>query len=189
MALFNAPVTIANHEKQAVRSSLEMNVALDQLNESWKLRGYPEVRVRIGINSSVCLIGHIGSESRINYTALGDGVNIAARCEALNKKYNTSIIIGQNTFDAVSDEFLCLWLGCVYLRGKTQAINVYEVKCARVNSTESLLTKYDLHMRAREAYENDKIPQLMEICDNLILLDPYDLAVHEWKERFGRSNP
>jgi adenylate cyclase len=71
MALFNAPLPVAVHELRAVTAAILMHEQLDHLNTIWKQKGYPEVRVRIGINTAVCLLGHIGSETRINYTALG----------------------------------------------------------------------------------------------------------------------
>ena len=129
MALFNAPTAVVDHEYKATSAALKMHDSLQQLNSEWSQKGYPHVGIRVGINTATCLIGNVGSEQRVNYTALGDGVNIASRLEGLNKHFNTRTMIGPMTYEKVKDQFACRWVSYVVLKGKSSAIHAYEVMC------------------------------------------------------------
>ena len=87
---------------------------------------FPPFSARIGINTGNVLIGNIGSEQRMNFTAIGDGVNIAARLEGLCKFYQTEILITENTFECVKNKILCRKLDRVIVKGKEQPIIIFE---------------------------------------------------------------
>ena len=89
MALFGAPVASADDADRALRAALEMTTALDELNQQWHRRGLPTVGAGIGINTGVVVAGNMGSEKRLNYTVIGDGVNLAYRLEELRRHRNT----------------------------------------------------------------------------------------------------
>src|SRR5690606_35236567 len=112
MAFFNAPEQVLDHENRAVESALLCISRLDKQNEKWQndLGISRKVKIKIGIHTARCLVGIIGSDDRMSYTALGDGVNLASRLEGLNGKFNTNIIISETTWKEVQEKFLCRWL-------------------------------------------------------------------------------
>jgi adenylate cyclase len=101
MAFFGAPVSDEEHALSAVSAAIEMSVRMAALNARWSANGEKTLKMGIGINSGQAVIGNIGSESRMDYSAMGRDVNIASRLEALNKIYNTEVMIGENTVSMV----------------------------------------------------------------------------------------
>lgn len=129
MSVFGAPMRLPNHGELAVRTGLEMLKLVEELNESRRLRGftYPLVRIGIGISSGNVLVGNIGSEERLEYTAIGDTVNLAARLEGLNKEYGTQLIVNEATYEQVESMVVGRELGRVQVKGKKQAVRVFEI--------------------------------------------------------------
>lgn len=127
MAFWNAPSEVPNHEITSVECALKCMKSISEFNEKWAHSNIPQINIRIGINTANCLVGNIGSPHRMNYTAVGDGVNIAARLEPLNNLYGTNLMIGEATFEKVKSKYLCRWLDLVCVKGKSKPINVYEV--------------------------------------------------------------
>ena len=82
MALFGAPLANPDDADRALQAAIEMNAALDDLNRQWNDRGLPIIGVGIGINTDVVVAGNMGSKTRLNYTVIGDGVNLASRLQA-----------------------------------------------------------------------------------------------------------
>lgn len=123
MAVFNVPVNDREHSKNAVNAALE-------IKELCGKRTFHNTKIvtRIGINSGETVVGNIGSEDRLEYTVIGDEVNIAARLEQLNKVYGTLILVGQNTYQDTKDFFAYEKIGDVQLKGKSKSIEVYRIK-------------------------------------------------------------
>jgi adenylate cyclase len=90
-------------------------------------QGRPQLRMRVGINSGNILVGNIGSEERLNYTAIGDAVNVASRLEGLNKRYGTTMLIGEATRDGAGDRVVVRRLDRVAVYGRSEGIAVYEL--------------------------------------------------------------
>ncbi|KAL0490011.1 hypothetical protein AKO1_006698, partial [Acrasis kona] len=99
MSFWNAPNDVKDHELLAVLAGFDMARRAERINKLGIIR-HP-LKVRVGINSDVCLIGNIGSANRVNYTCLGDGVNLASRVEALNTYFGTTIAVTHRTKRAV----------------------------------------------------------------------------------------
>ena len=120
MALFGAPVASVDDADRALRAALEMNTAVDELNQQWHQRGLPTVGVGIGINTGVVVAGNMGSEKRLNYTVIGDGVNLASRLEELTKipDYEARIIVSGATLAKAKDKYRTRRLGEVAVKGK-----------------------------------------------------------------------
>lgn len=131
MALFGAPIPTADHARQALAAAREMLARLEELNRTWEKRGERPFRIGIGINSGQVLVGNIGSPRRLEYTAIGEEVNLASRLEGLNKEYNTSVIISERTLACLEQEGFdpgLEELGTVAVRGMEQPVRVFTFK-------------------------------------------------------------
>jgi adenylate cyclase len=127
MAVFGAPVSLGNDEERAVRAGLAMQEAMKTLNQRWKEAGVPDFRIGIAINTGDVVVGNIGSDQRLEYAAIGDPVNLASRLESLNKKYGTSILISETTYEAVASLIEARQIDTVAVRGRQQPVAIYEV--------------------------------------------------------------
>jgi adenylate cyclase len=131
MAVWGAPLDMADHETRAIRAALEMIERLEEFNSERK-EG-PLLRIRIGINSGKAVAGEIGSINKKEYTVLGDTVNTASRLESSVAKPMT-VVIGENTYNATKELFEMKSLGTATLKGKEKGVEVYQVVSARALS-------------------------------------------------------
>jgi adenylate cyclase len=125
MAFWNAPVEQQNHAELACLAALEMMGRLRELNTSW-----PEekrLNIGIGLNTGIMTVGNMGSQSRMNYTLMGDNVNLGARLEGTNKFYGTNIIISEFTYETVKNSFVCRELDMTKVKGKAKPVKLYEL--------------------------------------------------------------
>ena len=127
MAFWGAPVVVPDHAARACQAALHMLDALARLNEGWRGRGWPLVAIGVGIATGEVVVGNFGSETRFNYTIMGDYVNLASRLEGLNKTYHTRILLSETTQRAVAGEFVCREVDRVEVKGKHQSVAIYEL--------------------------------------------------------------
>jgi len=107
MAFFSAPLKVDRHSYLACKTALEQSEKLTKINQENTLKNLPQIEIRIGINTGEAMHGNLGSKGRkINYTVIGDNVNLASRLEAINKNYGTRIIVSESTYKATQDEFI-----------------------------------------------------------------------------------
>jgi len=125
MAVFGAPLDMPDHAARAIKTALEMQDRLAEWNA--ERREGPELRVRIGINSGKAVAGEIGSVNKMEYTVLGDTVNVASRLESAVAKPG-SVVVGERTRELVGDAFECHSLGTFSLKGKEHEVPAYEVR-------------------------------------------------------------
>jgi len=127
MALFGAPLSHPDDADRAMQTALEMTEALDDLNRQWNQRGLPTIGLGIGINTDVVVAGNMGSETRLNYTVIGDGVNLASRLEGLTKtlEYEARIIISGSTLGAARERYRTRRLGEVAVKGKQKLTEIF----------------------------------------------------------------
>ena len=133
VAFYGAPLDLKNHELMACRTAIKMQERLSVLRGQWQKEGdrWPEIvhnmQNRIGINTGKMVTGNMGSESRMNYTMMGDTVNLAARLESSAKQYGVYIQIADSTYEAVKDQIVVRALDFVRVMGKTEPVKVFEL--------------------------------------------------------------
>jgi len=127
MAFWNAPEPVPAHPGLACRAALAGREALAMLYNSPGWAGMPGFQTRFGLHHCAASVGHFGAPDRFNYTAIGDGINLASRLQSLNKHYGTTIIASATVRDAASPGLLWRHLDRVAVKGKTQGIDIYEL--------------------------------------------------------------
>ncbi len=127
MAFWNAPLPVERHAERACEAVLTCKSATAALYSSPAWRGLPALVTRYGVHTADVLVGHFGSRSRFNYTALGDGVNLAARLEPLCKQYGVSVLVSDVIASAARHRFVFRRVDRVAVKGKAAAIDVYEL--------------------------------------------------------------
>ncbi|SHH95380.1 Adenylate cyclase, class 3 [Bradyrhizobium erythrophlei] len=127
MAFWGAPVALPDHVLRACSSALRATRRMERVNEGWRAEGKRPLRIRIGLNTADVLVGNVGSTERFSYTVMGDGVNVAARLEGMNKIFGTTICISDSVFEAVASDILVRPLRHVQVKGRTQDFMVYEL--------------------------------------------------------------
>jgi adenylate cyclase len=127
MAFWNAPQPHEDHALRACRAGLEVQRRAHALAAQYAALGKPQFHARIGINTGAAVVGNIGAPDRLNYTALGDAVNVASRLEGLNKSYGTRLVIGEATALLVKDQLELRLLDWVAVKGRDQAMAVHEL--------------------------------------------------------------
>jgi len=123
MAIFNAPIDQDFHENKAIDCAVDIQRNMESLNVELADRGIPAVAIGIGINTGYAVVGNMGSESRFDYTAIGDAVNIGARLESGTKEAGVDVLIGYNT--AIKSDYELRLLEPLHVKGKEKALDVY----------------------------------------------------------------
>ena len=124
MAFWNAPVSIEDHQKQAVKSALDMVDRLNELNVELEGEGKLPIKIGIGINTGEVVVGNMGSDNRFDYSILGDAANLASRLEGQSKGYGVTIIMGEDTATAVENDLFNIELDKIAVKGKKDAIRI-----------------------------------------------------------------
>lgn len=127
MAFWGAPTWHEDHAYLACCAALLCHRKLKELNEKWEREGKSILITRMGMNTGKTIVGNMGSDERMNYSVLGDSVNLASRVEGVNKNYGTHLIITQATYEKVSDHFVCRLLDIVAVKGKNEGVKIYEL--------------------------------------------------------------
>ena len=153
MAIFGAPLEDNDHALHAVSAALSMVKKINSLGNGLKIGA--------GVNTGEAIIGNVGSKDRLDYTAIGDSVNLASRVESLNKYYGTNLIITETTYSKLGKhDFFIRELDNVMVKGKKKAITIYEVM---IDENTKLLAEYT---KALSLYKNKKFKDALKIFDN-----------------------
>jgi class 3 adenylate cyclase len=131
MAFWNAPVLRPDHVLRACAGALRAARRMERVNDGWATEGRPRIRIRIGLHCATVLVGNVGSSTRLSYTALGDGVNVAARLEGINKLFGTTICISDSIYDEVRTAILVRPLKRVQVKGRKADFMIYELLALR----------------------------------------------------------
>ncbi|MDL2228975.1 hypothetical protein LJC14_01865 [Treponema sp. OttesenSCG-928-L16] len=155
MAFWGAPVLDENHAEQACRSAVLIQQDLRTTFHRWENQGKIPFYTRIGIHTGEVIVGNMGYNERLNYTVIGDSVNLASRLEGVNKLYGTKIIVSQDTWNQCSDKFEFRRLDRVSVVGRKEGIDIYELYSEK-NDIEKPLRKLFNYYETGLAYYFDK---------------------------------
>lgn len=177
MAFWGAPDPMTNHAQHVCHTALQIQRILHMKNSDWINLGLYPFPTRIGIHTATVLVGNIGSKTRLNYTAIGDDVNLCARLEGLNKYYKTNVMISGDTYAKVNGDFFARPLGKVAVKGKKDSITIYELMGAFKHiDTALLLTPqasrdYEKYLVAYGYIEQKRFKSALEIFEDITIKD------------------
>lgn len=127
LGVFGAPIEDENHPQNAVRCAVEMIDRLDEIKAARIAAGKPVINIGIGISSGIAVAGNIGTENRLEYTIIGDTVNLASRIESKNRILNTNLLVSEATYEQVKDMVLAKKISSIEIKGITNLVDVYEI--------------------------------------------------------------
>ncbi len=171
MAFWGAPVDDPTHARHAVLTALQMQVALQDLGKTFAARGWPALKIGVGINTGTMTVGDMGSRVRKAYTVMGDAVNLGSRLESLTKQYGVGIIVGEATRKAVSD-VVYRELDRVQVQGKDEPVAIFEPLGLEGDVDKELHTELKLWNQALRAYRAQEWDQADVALLNLTRMAP-----------------
>jgi len=174
MALFGAPRGEPDHASRACVAALENQEALAQLRKEWAARGYPEIVARIGINSGPLVVGNMGSQARMEYTVMGDSVNLASRLEGANKFYDTLILLGPRTYELAQPDIEAREVDMLRVKGKLEPVVVYELLARKGTLSAEKQRVVGLYQDGLAAYKRREFVRAKEHFEAALALDPSD---------------
>ncbi|MBX2866104.1 MAG: MASE1 domain-containing protein [Leptolyngbyaceae cyanobacterium MAG.088] len=184
MAVFGSPIPQEDHAQRAVETALGMQQQLTYFNQQQQEQGLPTLQIGIGINSDDVITGNIGSSKRMEFTAIGDGVNLTSRIEGATKFYGCSTIISENTYNLCKDTIWVRELDYVCVRGKRRPVNLYEVLGLRSHPLSPIQQEQiDLYAKGRTLYQQRKFDRAIELFLTLLRKAPADKATRLYLER------
>ena len=184
MAFWGAPLNDAEHALHAVTAALNMVQRVSELNQAFRRRGWPDIRIGIGINTGNMNVGNKGSEFRVGYTVLGDAVNLGSRLEGLTRTYDVDIIAGENTRRAVSG-FEFREIDRVRVKGRDTPITIYEPLGPHESVDASVRSDLERFHRALEAYRDRRWDEAEHEIAALRRADPERRIYQVYLERIA----
>jgi adenylate cyclase len=192
MAMWGAPKPEGEHAALACEAALRAQRKLDEMREKPETAWLVGARTRIGIATGSALVGNVGTHNRMNYTAMGDVVNLAARLEAQNKTYGTEVLVAESTYLAATSRVLGRPLDVVAVKGKAQGVRVFGLLCLASEADETSRQIADLSEQALSAYLARDFANAVTLYDRVLAILPDDSAATVMKERavaFQKSPP
>lgn len=190
MAFWGAPLPDARHSYHAVLSGLEMQRKLTELQPHFKERGWPEIRVGVGINTGRVSVGNMGSEVRVAYTVMGDAVNLASRLEGITKEYGAGVLVGELTKEE-TPEFVYRELDLVRVKGKEKPVAIFEPLGLVGEVDQALLEEVKMFQQALRMYRKQDWDKAELQLYNLLKIAPKTKLYEMYTERvaYYRNNP
>lgn len=179
MAFWGAPHDDAEQIQHACQALLDCKRELQYMNARWREEGKPVLATRFGLNTGLAIVGNLGSSDRLNYTAIGDTVNLASRLEAVNKQYGTESIVSEAIYKVCHRQFLFRPIDSVQVPGKSGQIIIYEIMASLLPENEYAATDAQLSLcetftRGYDLYHGGDIQQAKAIFTELVKAYPED---------------
>jgi len=176
MAFWGAPVVLENHSYHACKAAIACQKKIRVLNDKWDREGKPVMKTRIGIHTGNVIVGNMGSDERLNYTIIGDNVNLCSRIEGINKEYKTEILITESAYQNVSQFFYCRPVDIVAVKGKTRGVKIYELLAEKSDQNTLLSQVCSKFTLAFELYQKKEFTKASEIYSEIFKSDNNDLT-------------
>jgi len=183
IAFWGAPIPTDKHAVLACRATVEMQARLVELRKKWKEEGQSKVMVRMGLNTGPMVVGNMGSKTRMDYTMMGDAVNLAARLEGANKFYGTYTMVSQSTWDDVKDEFDGRELDIIRVVGKNEPVRVYELIAVKGEISEETRKGLEIYGNALTLYRDKKFAEAKKLFNEVEKFIPNDPPSNEYNAR------
>ena len=183
LAFFNAPHDDPHHVANACLCALKVQEALEKKRVEWESAGKPGFRTRIGLHTDDVVVGNIGTPERFSYTVIGDGVNLAARLESLNKAYGTWILVSEKTRTIAGDGFEWRRIDRTAVKGRAQGEFVYELLGKSGKVGDRMLQARDRYQTALDAYPDRRLEEAIEGFEEAAQIRPKDKAALTLRER------
>ena len=188
IAFYGAPIEIDDHASRAVLAVVDMQEKIAELRKNWETEGQMEelrqmwvdqkrgqfFRVRMGINTGDMVVGNMGSNTRVDYTIMGDAVNLAARLEGAGKAYNVSTMISQSSYEGASDVIDARLLDSIRVVGKNKPVKVYEILGRKGQVDPKKMEIVGLYDAAMEFYRQRQWPEAIAGFQKALDVDPED---------------
>ena len=185
MAFWGAPVEDPEHARQGVLSAMAMQAELDKVRAQMRARGWPDIRIGIGVNTGQMSVGDMGSKLRKAYTVMGDAVNLSSRLEGLTRVYGVGILVGPNTKQVVKD-VVFREIDRVKVKGKDEPVDIYEPIGIEGQVDKKMLDEVKLWHKALKAYRAQKWDEAEMDLLNVQRMSPdcklYDLYFERIKQ-------
>jgi adenylate cyclase len=188
MAVFGSPLPIPDHAWMAVQTAIDMRVRLQEFNikriEKLKPQNQKEldmatIKIGIGINSDTVISGNIGSTRRMEFTAIGDGVNLGSRLEGASKQYGIDAVISESTYKLCGDRVRVRELDRIQVKGKNQPVSVYELVGLKSDPINDIQNQIIEHYHAgREHYLSRKFSKAVAAFAEVLELDSHNKAAN-----------
>jgi adenylate cyclase len=183
MAFWGAPVVNSLQALAACTAAIRNQEKLQEMREKWKGEGKPLFFSRIGINTGEVIVGNFGSSARLNYTVIGDPVNLASRLEGLNKHYGTAIMISESTYEAAKEGIVARPLDWVSVKGKKSGVLVYELIGLKGEVSESIEKLVELYTHALASYRKQDWTGAIELFEQVLQIKPDDKPAKQMLKR------
>ncbi|HEX5550997.1 MAG TPA: adenylate/guanylate cyclase domain-containing protein [Nitrospira sp.] len=183
MAIFGAPRGDPNHASLACFAALDSQSELAKRREQWKAEGQPDISARIGINSGWLVVGNMGSHARMEYTVMGDAVNLASRLEGANKYYDTLILLGPRTYELAAQDIEAREVDRMRVKGKKEPVVVFELLARKGCLSAEQHRVIKTYVEGLEAYKHRNFKTAAAQFEAALVLDPSDGPSRVYLER------
>ncbi|MFA6178278.1 MAG: adenylate/guanylate cyclase domain-containing protein [Candidatus Methylopumilus sp.] len=190
MAFWGAPLVDNNHAKHALQAAMGMMKSLDELQKQFVAKGWPAIKIGVGLNTGMMTVGNMGSEFRMAYTVMGDAVNLGSRLESLTKNYGVYIIVSEFT-KAKVPEYLYRELDIVRVKGKDEPVAIFEPICEVGQEDKATKDELKLYRETLKLYRAQSWDLAEMQFINLQKINPqrYLYQIYAKRIEFFRQNP
>ncbi len=192
MAFFGAPLYQEDHAVRACLAAIDQNRRLKELQEHWRDTGQDQLSVRMGMNTGKAVVGNMGSASKMDYTAMGDSVNLASRLEGANKYYGSHSMISEATYEAASDFIDVRKLDIIRVVGKEQPITIYELLGRKGTLPGYMYEMMERYNRGIEQFSNRQWKRAKQYFNEALEVVPDDGPSQTYVQRceeFAKKPP